>query len=143
MNAVINKPDERSYGSPNGDPDNEGQLMLVRPFQTGRDYLRIERFNDHPLTTHELVVRVLHQARENMLDDLAGRPAAREQRTLCHRVERQDSSDEPANKFVPRPALEERHCHCQKVQHGTQSAPRTIRAAADRVVDQNRSAITL
>jgi hypothetical protein len=48
---------------------------------TGRGDERIEMFNDHPLTTHALVVRVLHQARENMLDDLAGRLAAREQRT--------------------------------------------------------------
>ena len=48
---------------------------------TGRDYQRIETFNDHPLTTHALVVRVLHQARENVLDDLAGRLAARERST--------------------------------------------------------------
>ena len=48
---------------------------------TGRDYPRIEMFNDHPLTTHALVVRVLHRARENVLDDLAGRLAARERWT--------------------------------------------------------------
>jgi len=53
---------------------------------TDRDYLRIEMFNDHPLTTHPLVVRVLHQARETMLDDLAGRLAAREQRTADTRL---------------------------------------------------------
>jgi hypothetical protein len=34
---------------------------------TGRDYLRIEMFNDHPLTTHGLVMRVLKQARVNLL----------------------------------------------------------------------------
>ncbi len=33
---------------------------------TGRDYLRIEIFNDHPLTSHALVMRVLHQARDNI-----------------------------------------------------------------------------
>ena len=53
---------------------------------TGRDYLRIEMFNDRPLTTHALVVRVVHEARENMLDDLAGRLAAREQRTADTRL---------------------------------------------------------
>ena len=34
---------------------------------TGRDYLRIEMFNDHPLTSHPLVVSVLHQARGNVI----------------------------------------------------------------------------
>lgn len=34
---------------------------------TGRDHLRIEMFNDHPLTTHADVVAVLHRARENIL----------------------------------------------------------------------------
>ncbi|HEV2551715.1 MAG TPA: hypothetical protein VGU20_30680 [Stellaceae bacterium] len=33
---------------------------------TGRDYVRIERFNDHPRTTHGLVIKVLHKARENL-----------------------------------------------------------------------------
>lgn len=33
---------------------------------TGRDYVRIERFNDHPRTTHSLVIKVLHKARENL-----------------------------------------------------------------------------
>jgi hypothetical protein len=34
---------------------------------TGRDYARIERFNDHPRTTHGLVIKVLHKARENIV----------------------------------------------------------------------------
>ena len=33
---------------------------------TGRDYVRIERFNDHPGTTHGLVIKVLQKARENL-----------------------------------------------------------------------------
>jgi hypothetical protein len=33
---------------------------------TGRDYVRIERFNDHPGTTHGLVIKVLCKARENL-----------------------------------------------------------------------------
>lgn len=61
-------------------------ILLAIKQVTGRDYLRIEMFNDHPLTTHALVVRVLHQARENMFDDLAGRLAAREQRTADTRL---------------------------------------------------------
>jgi hypothetical protein len=49
----------------------DAAVMLKEPILlgikqiTGRDYLRIEIFNDHPLTTHGLVLRVLHQAREN------------------------------------------------------------------------------
>ena len=35
---------------------------------TGRDYARIEHFNDHPRTTHGLVIKVLHKARENILN---------------------------------------------------------------------------
>jgi len=42
-------------------------ILLAIKQVTGRDYLRIEMFNDHPLTTHPLVVRVLAQARENVL----------------------------------------------------------------------------
>lgn len=48
---------------------------------TGRNHFRIEMFNDHPLTTHAVVVQVLHRAREDILDDLAHRLAARERRT--------------------------------------------------------------
>ncbi len=43
---------------------------------TGRDYLRIEMFNDHPLTTHGLVLKVLQQARENVINGVMERPAA-------------------------------------------------------------------
>ena len=39
--------------------------------------LPIEDFNDHPTTTHALVVRVLRQARENIVD---GAPQAAQQR---------------------------------------------------------------
>jgi hypothetical protein len=49
---------------------------------TGRDYARIERFNDHPRTTHGLVIKVLHKARENMI---GGAVAAR---TVEHRIGR-------------------------------------------------------
>ena len=45
-------------------------LLAIRQV-TGRDYLRIEMFNDHPLTTHALVVKVLHRARDNVI---AGAP---------------------------------------------------------------------
>jgi len=44
---------------------------------TGRRHLSIEIFNDHPQTTHALVLKVLRQARENML---AGSPPATKQR---------------------------------------------------------------
>ena len=40
-------------------------LMAIKQV-TGRDYLRIEMFNDHPLTTHGLVVEVLNRARDNI-----------------------------------------------------------------------------
>lgn len=43
-------------------------ILLAVKQVTGRDYLRIEMFNDHPLTTHALVVSVLHQARENIIN---------------------------------------------------------------------------
>jgi hypothetical protein len=50
-------------------------ILLAIKQVTGRDYLRIEMFNDHPLTTHGLVLRVLSQARENVLTGVAERPA--------------------------------------------------------------------
>ena len=43
---------------------------------TGRDYLRIEMFNDHPLTTHGMVVKVLGQARDNIVTGVMARPRA-------------------------------------------------------------------
>ena len=51
-------------------------ILLAIKQVTGRDYLRIEMFNDHPLTTHGLVIRVLHQARENIVHGVAERPMA-------------------------------------------------------------------
>lgn len=44
---------------------------------TGRDYLRIEMFNDHPLTTHALVMTVLQQTRDNIVSGALDRPPAR------------------------------------------------------------------
>lgn len=41
---------------------------------TGRDYLRIEMFNDHPLTNHGIVVKVLDQARENLVNGVIAQP---------------------------------------------------------------------
>jgi hypothetical protein len=52
-------------------------ILLAIKQVTGRDYLRIEMFNDHPLTTHGLVLKVLHQARENIINGVVERPAAR------------------------------------------------------------------
>jgi hypothetical protein len=49
-------------------------LLAIRQV-TGRDYLRIEMFNDHPLTTHGLVLRVLNQARDNIVQGVLTRPA--------------------------------------------------------------------
>ena len=51
-------------------------LMAIKQV-TGRDYLRIEMFNDHPLTSHALVVRVLNQARDNIVSGVAERPQSR------------------------------------------------------------------
>ncbi len=49
-------------------------ILLAIKQVTGRDYLRIEMFNDHPLTTHGLVVKVLNQARENVVQGVVTRP---------------------------------------------------------------------
>lgn len=51
-----------------------GTNLLVQPIQiaikqvTGRNFHQIEAFNDHRSTTHALVVKVLHQARENIIN---------------------------------------------------------------------------
>ncbi len=50
-------------------------ILLAIKQVTGRDYLRIEMFNDHPLTTHGLVLKVLQQARENVINGVMERPA--------------------------------------------------------------------
>jgi hypothetical protein len=47
---------------------------------TGSDYARIERFNDHPGTTHGLVIKVLHKARENIMGGAVA------ERTVEHRI---------------------------------------------------------
>ena len=51
-------------------------ILLAIKQVTGRDYLRIEMFNDHPLTTHSLVLRVLGQARENIVSGVMVRTPA-------------------------------------------------------------------
>ena len=43
-------------------------ILLAIEQVTGHSYARIEHFNDHPATTHALVVGVLRQARENIDD---------------------------------------------------------------------------
>jgi hypothetical protein len=48
-------------------------ILLAIKQVTGRDYLRIEMFNDHPLTTHGLVLKVLSQARDNVVNGVAER----------------------------------------------------------------------
>src|ERR1700733_11876404 len=49
-------------------------ILLAIKQVTGRDYLRIEMFNDHPLTTHGTVVKVLERARENIVAGVTERP---------------------------------------------------------------------
>jgi hypothetical protein len=44
-------------------------ILLAIDQVTGRHYPSIETFNDHLLTTHALVLKVLGRARENMLSD--------------------------------------------------------------------------
>lgn len=52
----------------------DGTNVLAQPIQlairqvTGRAFHRIEAFNDHRSTTHALVVKVLRQARENIIN---------------------------------------------------------------------------
>ena len=45
----------------------ERPVLLAIEQVTGRNYWWIQNFNDHPLTTHADVVKVLRQARENIL----------------------------------------------------------------------------
>ena len=49
-------------------------ILLAIKQVTGRDYLRIEMFNDHPLTNHGMVVKVLDQARENLVNGVMAQP---------------------------------------------------------------------
>jgi hypothetical protein len=51
-------------------------ILLAIKQVTGRDYLRIEMFNDHPLTTHGTVVKVLGQARDNLVSGVIAQPRA-------------------------------------------------------------------
>jgi hypothetical protein len=44
-------------------------ILLAIEQVTGNYYRSIETFNDHPLTTHALVAKVLQRARANMLAD--------------------------------------------------------------------------
>ena len=41
----------------------------------GRQFRRIEEFNDHPKTTHAQVLRVLHRARDNLAEGNVKYPA--------------------------------------------------------------------
>jgi hypothetical protein len=52
-------------------------ILLAIKQVTGHNWPRIEYFNDHPTTTHARVVRVLWQARENVIN---GAPQAVQQR---------------------------------------------------------------
>lgn len=54
-------------------------ILLAIEQVTGCYYARIEAFNDEPQTTHAVVIRVLRQARENILN-AAITPRAVEQR---------------------------------------------------------------
>ena len=49
--------------------ETKNAILLAIEQVTGDHYRGIESFNDHRLTTHALVVKVLRQARENMLAD--------------------------------------------------------------------------
>ena len=75
--------------------DVDAEVELVAPILlaieqvTGRNYWWIQNFNDHPLTTHAEVVKVLWQARENIATgarptmDHGIDPWARWRRVLC------------------------------------------------------------
>jgi hypothetical protein len=47
-------------------------ILLAIEQVTGRYAVRIEMFNDHPRTTHAVVLKVLHQARQNIADPTVG-----------------------------------------------------------------------
>lgn len=53
----------------------EPVLLAIRQV-TGRHHPRIELFNDHPATTHKLLLEVLNRARSNMIQELADEPPA-------------------------------------------------------------------
>jgi len=58
-------------------------ILLAVNQITSRDYRRIEMFNDHPLTTHALVLQVLHRARENIVYGTAGSQPSPSTRESC------------------------------------------------------------
>ncbi|HZB91024.1 MAG TPA: hypothetical protein VE397_06260 [Stellaceae bacterium] len=55
----------------------KGPVLLAVCEVTGRDYQRIEAFNDDPLTTHAQVMRVLHRTRENIIKGIVENPMPR------------------------------------------------------------------
>ena len=52
---------------------------------TGKDYRQIERFNDARTTTHDLVLRVLLRARENIAKGIVADTTGLRRRALWHR----------------------------------------------------------
>jgi hypothetical protein len=59
-------------------------ILLAIKQVTGHHYLSIETFNDNQLTTHALVLKVLGQARKNMLADSP--PATRQRAGVWARL---------------------------------------------------------
>ena len=51
-------------------------ILMAAKQVTGRDYLRIEMFNDHPRTNHATILKVLRQARENIITGTVEIPAS-------------------------------------------------------------------
>jgi hypothetical protein len=51
-------------------------ILLAIKQVTGRDYGKVEVFNDSPVTSHGLILRVLHQARDNVLSRRFAPPVA-------------------------------------------------------------------
>jgi hypothetical protein len=58
-------------------PEIKKAIFLAMVQVTGDYYRSIESFNDHPLTTYALVLKVLGQARENMVSDRSTATKAR------------------------------------------------------------------
>jgi hypothetical protein len=51
-------------------------ILLAIKQVTGHDYHKVEVFNDSPLTSHDLILRVLHQARDTVLSGRFAPPMA-------------------------------------------------------------------
>jgi hypothetical protein len=66
--------------------DADATVVLMEPILlaikqvTGRDYRKVEAFNDARSTSHGLVLRVLHQTRDNILSGRVAAPPARPSR---------------------------------------------------------------